>query len=66
MPNKPSKKPAIAAYGEAGAKPRPTTKKINQTVAEMRASGAKPTTGPNVSKDVRKASARIIKATKKK
>jgi hypothetical protein len=64
MPNKPSKKPAVAAYSEAGAKPRPTTKKINQTMAEMKATGAKVSTGPGVSKTVKKASARIIKANK--
>lgn len=65
MPNKPSKKPAIAAYSEAGAKPRPTTKPVNQTIAEMKATGAKITTGPGVSKNVKKASSRIIKANKK-
>jgi len=59
MPNPASKKPLGESMPGKSAKDP-----VRQRVADIKATGAKPTTGPGVSKLTRKASARIIKANK--
>ena len=64
MPNKPSKKPVKSPYGDSGNKYTSRSTAVQRRVADVKASGAKVTTGPGQSKLSKSANKRIIKASK--
>jgi hypothetical protein len=64
MPNKPSKKPVKSPYGDPGNKYTSSSTPVQRRIADIKATGAKPSTGPGANKVTRTASKRIIKASK--
>lgn len=64
MPNKPSKKPVKSPYGETGSKYTSRSTPVQRRVADVKATGAKVTTGPGVNKLTKVANNRIIRARK--
>ena len=64
MPNKPSKKPVKSPYGDVGNKYTSRSTPVQRRVADVKATGAKVTTGPGVNKLTQVANKRIIRARK--
>lgn len=64
MPNKPSKKPVKSPYGDSSNRYTSSSTPVQRRVADIKASGAKVTTGPGQSKVTKAASKRIIKANR--
>jgi hypothetical protein len=64
MPNKPSKKPVKSPYADPSNKYTSSSTPTQRRVADIKASGAKVTTGPGQGKVSRTASKRIIRANK--